>query len=85
MAATWVINERLLRWWGKEHGWYNLNHIALGLGVSPSTLSRAVNGKSGPGESLLASMRLVFGDDAFSEIATVIDPDAAPVTNGAPR
>lgn len=73
MAAMWVINQRRLRWWGKEHDWMNLNEIAFGLGVSPSTLSRAVNGKSAPGHELLAAIRLVFGDEAFGEICTAVD------------
>ena len=61
MPAIWVIDQRRLRWWGKEHDWMSLNEIAMGLGVAPSTLSRVVNGKSAPGETLLASMFLTFG------------------------
>lgn len=76
MSATWVLDVRRLRWWGKEHDWVNLNEIAIGLGVAPSTLSRAANGKSAPGESLLASIRLTFGDEAFGEICRVVDPGA---------
>jgi transcriptional regulator with XRE-family HTH domain len=76
MTATWVINEKRLRWWGKEHEWYSLNEIALGLGVAPSTLSRVVNGKSAPGHELLAAMRFRFGDEAFGEITTVAEVPA---------
>jgi transcriptional regulator with XRE-family HTH domain len=76
MTATWVINEKRLRWWGKEREWYSLNEIALGLGVAPSTLSRVVNGKSAPGHELLAAMRFVFGDEAFGEITTVAEVPA---------
>lgn len=76
MSAAWVINERKLRWWGKEHDWMNLNEIALGLGVAPSTLSRVVNGKSAPGHELLAALRLTFGEEGFADIAAVRDTEA---------
>lgn len=77
MPAAWIVNERKLRWWGKEHDWYNLNEIALGLGVAPSTLSRVINGKSSPGHDLLAQMRYVFGDEAFADITSVDDVAAS--------
>lgn len=76
MTAVWKIDVRLLRWWGKDQGWVNLNEIALGLGVAPSTLSRVCNGKSAPGHELLAAIRYTFGDEAFNEIATVEEPAA---------
>jgi transcriptional regulator with XRE-family HTH domain len=73
MTAIWVIDERKLRWWGKEHDWYNLNEIALGLGVAPSTLSRVINGKTSPGHELLAAMRYVLGEEAFADITRVVE------------
>lgn len=76
MGAVWVIDVRRLRWWGKEHDWLNLNEIAVGIGVAPSTLSRVANGKSAPGHELLAAIRYTFGDEAFTEIATVTEAPA---------
>lgn len=80
MSARWLIDERLLRWWGKEHGWMTHSEIAIGLGVAPSTLSRVMRGKSVPGEALLGAIRLTFGDEAFAEICRVVDGEgpAAP-------
>lgn len=77
MGAVWVVDVRRLRWWGKEHDWMSLNEIAMGLGVAPSTLSRVANGKGTPGGELLARARLVFGDEAFSEIFTAVEDDEA--------
>lgn len=73
VVAIWHVDERKLRWWGKEHDWYNLNEIALGLGVAPSTLSRVINGKSAPGHELLAAMRFVFGEEAFADMTAVTE------------
>jgi transcriptional regulator with XRE-family HTH domain len=75
MTAVWVIDERMLRWWGKERGWMTHGEIALGLGLSPSTLSRVLRGKSVPGEALLGAVRLTFGDEAFTDICQVVDPE----------
>ena len=77
MSAQWVIDVRLLRWWGRERGWLNMGEIATGLGVAPSTLSRVTTGKSAPGEGLLAAIRLAFGDSAFAEICRAVDPEEA--------
>lgn len=73
MPATWTIDERELRFWGREHKWYTNRDIAIGLGVAPSTLSRVVSGKSEPGHALLARMRLIFGDEAFAAITGVVE------------
>lgn len=73
MSAVWKINEKALRWWGKEHEWYSLNEIAAGLDVAPSTLSRAINGKSAPGHELLASIRIVLGKEAFTDICCAVE------------
>jgi transcriptional regulator with XRE-family HTH domain len=75
LTAVWIVEERKLRWWGKEHDWYSLNEIAMGLGVAPSTLSRVINGKSAPGHELLAAMRLVFGEEAFADITSVVEAE----------
>ncbi len=64
----WSIDQKKLRSLGIERGWNNLNEIALGLGVAPSTLSRVVNHKARPGDKLLASIHYTFGPDAFAEI-----------------
>ncbi len=63
MSAQWAIDERELRFWGRDKGAYNLNAIALLLDVAPSTLSRVINGKSEPGQVLLASIRATFGPE----------------------
>jgi transcriptional regulator with XRE-family HTH domain len=76
VVAIWNIDQRKLRWWGKEHDWYSQDEIAHGLGVAPSTLSRVLNGKSSPGHELLARMRLVFGAEGFADIATVTEAEA---------
>lgn len=73
MGAVWVINEKKLRWWGKEHDWYSLNDIAHGLDVAPSTLSRVINGKTSPGHELLARIRLVLGEEAFTDICAAVE------------
>ncbi|MBO0743610.1 MAG: helix-turn-helix transcriptional regulator [Candidatus Dormibacteraeota bacterium] len=73
MSAVWVIDAKKLRWWGKEHDWHNLNEIAIGLNVAPSTLSRVVNGKTNPGHELLATIRLTFGEEGFNDICVATD------------
>jgi len=75
MSAVWVIDVRKLRWWGKEHGWMTNGEIALGLGVAPSTLSRAVRRRSAPGHELMAAVRLHMGAEAFADIFEVSEAD----------
>lgn len=71
MSAVWVIDPMKLRAWGARFAWFSLNDIAHGLDVAPSTVSRVINGQSIPGHQLLASIRLVMGEEAFGDICTV--------------
>lgn len=49
-----------------------MNQFAKSLGVSPSTLSRLLAGKTQPSADLLAKLRLAFGPAAFEQIAHAI-------------